>query len=434
MLNNRVAKNATWIIGCKIIQAILGLVITMLTARYLGPSNYGLISYAASVVAFVVPVMQLGITNVLVQEIVQRPNEEGEVLGTALMLCITSSFLCMVGVVSFALIANVGETETIIVCALYSIMLFSQALEIIQYWFQAKYLSKYTAIVSVCAYLIVSVYKVVLLVTGKNVYWFAISNALDYLIISVVIIIIYFKLGGQKFRFNLNTAKRLFGKSKYYIVSSLMVTIFAQTDKIMLKLMIDNSATGYYSTAVACAGMTSFVFVAIIDSFRPLIFEKKQVSKELFEKHLKQLYSIIIYLSLFQSLIMTVFAGFIIKILYGIEYSASVPALQLVVWYATFSYLGAVRNIWLLAENKQKYLWIINLSGAGLNILLNWFLIPVMGILGAALASLVTQIFTNVVIGFIIRPIVHNNTIMLKALNPKVLFYAVQGRKSNGNR
>lgn len=421
MLKNKVAKNASWIIGCKIIQAILGLIITMLTARYLGPSNYGLINYAASVVAFVVPIMQLGITNVLVQEIVQRPDEEGEILGTSLVLCISSSLLCMTGVVSFALIANAGETETIVVCALYSIMLFAQALELMQYWFQAKYLSKYTAIVAVCAYLIVSVYKVFLLKTAKNVYWFAISNALDYLLISVAIIIIYFKLGGQKFHFSFKTAKRLFGKSKYYIVSSLMVTIFAQTDKIMLKLMIDNSATGYYATAVTCAGMTSFVFAAIIDSFRPLIFEKKQVSEELFEKHLKQLYAIVIYLSLLQSLVMTLFASFIIKLLYGAEYSASVPALQLIVWYTTFSYLGSVRNIWILAENKQKYLWIINLSGALLNVVLNYFLIPVWGVMGAAFASLITQIFTNVIIGFIIRPIVHNNTIMLKALNPKIL-------------
>ena len=51
LLKNRVFKNASWIIGCKVAQMIINLVVGMLTARYLGPSNYGVINYAASIVA-----------------------------------------------------------------------------------------------------------------------------------------------------------------------------------------------------------------------------------------------------------------------------------------------------------------------------------------------------------------------------------------------
>lgn len=198
-----------------------------------------------------------------------------------------------------------------------------------------------------------------------------------------------------------------------------MIAIFSQTDRIMLKLMIDDAATGYYSAAVACAGMTGFVFTAIIDSFRPMIFDSKKTDERQYEKNICRLYGIIIYLSLLQSLVITLLAGIIIQILYGSAYVASVSALRLVVWYTTFSYLGAVRNIWILAEDKQRYIWIINLSGALANVVLNYFLIPAMGILGASLASLITQIFTNIVIGYIIKPLRYNNTLMLRALNPK---------------
>jgi O-antigen/teichoic acid export membrane protein len=113
------------------------------------------------------------------------------------------------------------------------------------------------------------------------------------------------------------------------------------------------------------------------------------------------------------------FAGVIIRILYGASFHQAVSALRIVVWYTTFSYLGAVRNIWILAEGKQRYLWMINLSGAVANVLLNAGLIPEMGVNGAALASLVTQIFTNVVVGFLIEPIRKNNVLMLRGLNPK---------------
>lgn len=60
MNKNRVVKNASWIIGIQIVKSLLGLVISMLTARFLGPSNFGLINYAASIVAFVTPIMYLG--------------------------------------------------------------------------------------------------------------------------------------------------------------------------------------------------------------------------------------------------------------------------------------------------------------------------------------------------------------------------------------
>lgn len=426
MNKNRVVKNASWIIGIQIVKSLLGLVISMLTARFLGPSNFGLINYAASIVAFVTPIMYLGLNGVLVQEIVNTPEKEGEILGTSVTMTFLSSLLCVIGVISFAAAVNRGERETVIVCALYSTLLIFQSLELLNYWFQAKLLSKYASGVALFAYAVISGYKIYLLAAHKSIYWFALSNALDYMIIVVGLFIVYKRLGGGRLRFNLSTARRLWGKSRYYIVSNMMIAIFAQTDRIMLKLMINDAATGYYSAAVACAGMTGFVFTAIIDSFRPLIFDDKKTDEIRYEKDMCRLYGIIIYLSLLQSLVITLFSGLIIKILYGAAYSASINALKLIVWYTTFSYLGSVRNIWILAENRQKYLWIINLSGALANVALNYILIPITGIMGAALASLVTQIFTNVIIGFIIRPIRYSNTLMLRALNPKEMTKAIK--------
>ncbi len=426
MNKNRVVKNASWIIGIQIVKSLLGLVISMLTARFLGPSNFGLINYAASIVAFVTPIMYLGLNGVLVQEIVNTPEKEGEILGTSVTMTFLSSLLCVIGVISFAAAVNRGERETVIVCALYSTLLIFQSLELLNYWFQAKLLSKYASGVALFAYAVISGYKIYLLAAHKSIYWFALSNALDYMIIVIGLFIVYKRLGGGRLRFNLSTARRLWGKSRYYIVSNMMIAIFAQTDRIMLKLMINDAATGYYSAAVACAGMTGFVFTAIIDSFRPLIFDDKKTDEIRYEKDMCRLYGIIIYLSLLQSLVITLFSGLIIKILYGAAYSASINALKLIVWYTTFSYLGSVRNIWILAENRQKYLWIINLSGALANVALNYILIPITGIMGAALASLVTQIFTNVIIGFIIRPIRYSNTLMLRALNPKEMTKAIK--------
>lgn len=52
LLNSRVAKNASWLIAGRIIQMILSFFVGLLTARYLGPGNYGLINYAATYTTF----------------------------------------------------------------------------------------------------------------------------------------------------------------------------------------------------------------------------------------------------------------------------------------------------------------------------------------------------------------------------------------------
>lgn len=419
MTNRAVIKNASWIVACKIIQSILGLVVGMQTARYLGPSNYGLISYAASVTAFFVPIMQLGLRSTLVQELIDKPEQEGQTLGTALVMNLISALACIVGIAAFTAVANRGERDTIIVCTLYASNLIFQALEMVQYWFQAKLLSKYTAIVSVASYTAASVYKIILLVTGKNIYWFAVSQTIDCAIIAVGLIVIYFRGNHQKLTVSVARGREMFRFSKYYIVSSLMVTIFSHTDSIMLKLMLGEEATGFYTAAVTLSTCTSFVFGALIDSMRPAILGSRKRGQEDFERDMKRLVSVIVWLSLAQCVIVTLLAGFIVRILYGEAYTASAEVLRIIIWYSTFSYLGAVRNVWILAEGKHTYLWIINLSGALGNVALNAVLIPVMGVSGAALASVVTQVFTNVVMGWLIPPLRPYNQLLLGGLHPR---------------
>ena len=400
--------------------------IGMLTARYLGPSNYGVIGYAASLVAFVSPIMYLGIWSILVQELVENDHEEGTIVGTSLVLNLISAPLCVIGIVAFTLVANRGETETILVCALYSTLLLFQAFEVVQYWFQAHLLSKYSSIVSLGAYITVSVYKIFLLVSEKSVHWFAFSNALDYLIIAIGLYVFYHLKGGQKLHFSRTVAKRLLSKGKYYILSSMMVTIYAQTDRIMLKNYLNNEAVGYYNAAVTCSAITMFVFTAIIDSFRPVILQSKKGSNEEFERNMEKLYSLVFYLAFLQSLFVTAFAHLFIRFIYGVQYLPAVATLRIVVWYTIFSYIGLVRDIWILAQDKQRYLWRINLSGAVCNIILNSLLIPRWGINGAAVASLTSQFFTNIVMGYCIRDIRPNNELIVKSLNPRLFISTVK--------
>lgn len=430
LLKIRAAKNAIWIVAGKVVQAILGLVISMLTARYMGPQNYGLITYAASMTMFLTPVAQMGLTFTLVHELIREPEKEGEILGSAILMSLFSSILCMAGIGAFVRIATPNEPATIWVCELYSLLLLAQGVELIQYWFQAKLLSKYTATLTLAAYTLISLYQIVLLILQKSVYWYAVAKASEHLMIAVGLMIAYRRLGGKRMTASGSRMMRLFCGGWMYMLSGLMVMMFAQTDRIMIKNMIGDAEMGYYSAAVVCANLSEFVFLAIIDSLRPVILKDRERDVRRFENGMSALYSIIIYLALAQSVVIAVLAKSIIHILYGNAYAPATGALRIIVWYTAFSYIGSARNVWILAEKKQKMILVVNACGAAANVAMNAVLIPRWGIEGAAFASLATQMLTNVGMGWILRPLRKNNELLVRGLDPRVIAKFIRSMES----
>lgn len=421
MNGKKVINNAKWIVMCKFAQSVLQLVVGMICARYLGPSNYGLINYAASIVAFFIPIMRLGFDATLVREYVEYPDKESEITGTSLVLNVTSSLFCLLGVVAFSAVSNVNDTTTILVCGLYSLSLIFAAAEMIQYWFQYKLLSKYSSVIMLGTYFVVSAYKIVLLITQSSVYWFAVTHAIEYGLMAICMFIVYYKKGGR-FHFSWTIGKSMLKNSRHYILASLMLVIIQNTDHVMLTLMIGKAENGFYSAAITSAGIFQFVYMAIIDSYRPIILADKKDGNAEYELNMTRLYSLTLYLSFAQSLVFMFCGEIIIGVLYGEDYSATVPVFRILVWFLAFAVMGSVRNVWILAEQKQKYLWVINLSGAIFNLLLNLLLIKSFGACGAAFASLLTQIFANLILGFIWKPLRENNRMILKSLHPRFAF------------
>ncbi len=420
-MNKKVVSNAGWLIACRIIKALLGVAVSVMTARFLGPSNYGLINYASSITAFFAPIVLLGFNSILVQELLFHKEEEGKILGSAVLSSLACSLFGMAMTTLSAVLIDSSDGESIVVCAIFSVSLVFQATELIQYWFQAKYRSKTVALVGLLAYCVVSAYKVMLLVFKVNVYWFALTNAFDYLIISALLYYLYQKGNTQKLSFSKRIFWRMLQSGRYYIVSSLMIVVFAQTDKVMIKAMLGNDQNGFYSAAVACAAMTITFFSAVIEAMRPYILEGKQQSDQVFEERLKTLYAILIWTALASSLVFCVFSNFVIGLLYGKAYLEAAKALRVVIWYTGLSCLGGAKDIWILAEGKQKYLLWLNTSGAILNVALNFILIPRCGIVGAAVSTLITQFFSNYFLCMLIKELRPNIFLLGAAMKPSCL-------------
>ena len=415
-LKTKETKNAMWLIGGRVAQMLLSLFVGILTARYLGPSNYGLIGYVGAFTAFFTSFCTLGINSILVKEFIDSPDEEGTVIGSSLVLRTVSSLLSAITIVAIICFVDANETDTIIISVLCSIGLIFNVFEVFNYWFQAHLKSKVTAIATLTAYFITAVYRLVLVITGQKVYFFALATSVDYICIAIILFVVYYKCGGKKLGFSWNVSKRILGRSHHFILSGLMVAIYGHTDKFMLKQMIDETQVGYYNTAVAVCSMWCFVLQAIIDSMYPSIMEAGNTDERLFEKLNRRLYTIVFYVSIGVSFFFLIFAPIVINVLYGAEYSGAINPLRIITWYTAFSYLGVARNAWIVVKGCQKYLKYIYFAAVICNVALNFALIPLWGAQGAAIASLISQILTSIVLPLFIKPLRKNSVLMLEAI------------------
>lgn len=413
---NKVAKNAGWIIAGKVINMLLSFFVGLLTARYLGPNNYGLINYANAYTTFFFSLCTLGINSIIVKEFTDNPDKTGEIIGSTLVLRGISSILSFGIILGISSFADAGEPLTIIVVALCSLGLVFQVFDTFNYWFQYKLLSKYCAISTTIAYIIVSGYRIVLLATKKDVTWFAVSSSLDHIIVTIILAITYKKHGGSRISFSTDRCRELLKKSHHFILAGLMVSIYGATDKLMLKQMLDEASVGYYATAVAVCNTWVFVLSAIIDSMNPVIMEKYKNDNNGYIRDNKRLYAIVFYISIIVSLGFVLLSEPIIRILYGVEYLPSSAPLRIITWYTAFSYLGVARNAWIVCEDKQRYLKYLYIGAAITNVLLNMVFIPSFGASGAALASLITQITTVLVFPAMIKELRPNAKMMIEAI------------------
>ncbi len=421
-LKYKESKNAIWLISGKVAQMVLSLFVGVFSARYLGPSNYGLISYASAMVSFFMSFCTLGINSIIVKDFLDHPDEQGKTLGSAILMRIISSVLSAGTVIGISCFLDYGDWETIIVVALCSISLIFHSFDTINYWFQSQYKSRITAISIFLAYVATSVYKIVLLILNKSVFWFAFASSVDYIVLSIILLIAYRMNNGQKLTFSFRNGKRLLGKSYHYILSGMMVSIYGHTDKLMLKQMLDETTVGYYATAVSICSMWTFVLSAIIDSMYPTIIQSFKQSKELFERKNRQLYAIVFYVTVFVSVMFVLFGDFGIWLLYGEAYLPAATPLKIITWYTAFSYFGVARNAWMVCNDKQKYLKYMYIFAAVLNVILNSVFIPMWGASGAAFASLITQIFTSIILPYCIPDIRPNAKLMIEAIMLKGVF------------
>lgn len=395
---NSFIKNMSWILIGNIIHAVCSFLINILLARVLTTNDNGLINYASSWIAFYNAIAIFGINSVINKYTTDDVNTSNSFLSTAIVFRLLSGVIGCALVIGTVIFVNPSEKDVLMVSAIQSLAIVFAAGDTLVYWFRFKKEANIVAGLRMIAFFCSAIVKIFALIVARNIYLYTAGVVLESLLFSILLVMKYRKAYVSHVVFKIDKLKQLLSSSYPFVFSAILATIYGQTDKVMLKNMMNNDAVAYYSVAVTLAGLMSIVTAAIIEGFRPeIIAEKNKGNTELYKRRLRQAYCVIFWLCILYGCFVTVFSKYIILILYGEKYLPAQPALALIVWYTSFSYFGTINNIYMVAEGKEKWVQVTTLVGALVNVVLNFLLIPKLGIQGAALASLLTQFFANFV-------------------------------------
>ncbi|OBR89896.1 polysaccharide biosynthesis protein [Clostridium ragsdalei P11] len=398
-------SNVGWLIGGKIANMILQFLVSLATARYLGPSNFGTINYVAAYVSFFSSIASLGLSVIVIKEISYGHSDDNEIIWTSICLRFITAVLSSISVVALMFIVSHGDRTIIVIAILESLSIVFSAFDTINYWFQAKLLSKYSSIAGLLAYIGMSLYRIYLLVTKADIVWFAFATSTDMIFLTLFLMLFYVRKNGFKLCFNFKLGKSLINQSYHYLIAGLITILYSQVDKVMLGNMLDSKSVGLYSVGLTVSTLWGMLPSALIQSLVPILYETAAKDRNLFLRRLRQSYSVIFWLNATYSIFVTVFAKWIVLLLYGQDYLGATKALVIVVWYYGISTMSTLNQVYLANDDKNKYVNRFCLAGLIVVVVLNAMMIPNWGIVGSAVATLITHITIQ-----IIMPLIYKDT------------------------
>ena len=409
--------NTGWLFFEKILRMAITFFVGVYVARYLGPSNYGLLSYVTSFVVLFSAIATLGLDNIVVRDLVRDEKKRDELLGTTFVLKIIGSIL-LLGILAVAVRFTTNDNFTNLLIFIIALATIFQSFNIIDFYFRSKVLSKYAVYAQTISGISSAIIKLSLIYFRMGLLYFAAVMVVESVILAIGLITTYTKqkLNIFSWRTRFDLAKRLLRDSWPLVLSGIAISIYMRIDQVMIKEMLDTEAVGNYAVAVRLSEVWYFIPMIITGSLFPAIINAKKVSEKLYYGRLQKLYDLMTWLAIGIALPATFLANDIVRLLFGVQYQDAAGVLRIYIWAGVFVFLGVASSKYLISENYTKISFLRTFIGAIVNVTLNIIWIPKYGINGAAMATVLSCFVATFFIGFI--PKTNKQAIlMLKSLD-----------------
>lgn len=405
----RYFKNTSWLFAEKILRMIVGLLVGIWVARYLGPEQFGLFSYAQSFVGLFAAIAGLGLDGIIVRELVKDPSKQAILLGTAFRLKLIGALLVLIALAVAVKLSHQDSLTTLLIFIIASATVF-QSFNVIDFYFQAKVLSKYIVYTNIVSLLISSIVKVALILNNAPLIAFAWVILFDSVVLMLGFVYVFQRyskpqgelngvqerdrLGGniKELQFSKTMAVSLLKDSWPLILSGVTISIALRIDQVMIKEYLDITHVGYYSVGVRLAEVFAFIPMIIAQSLYPKIIEM-DFNKD--RRVLRIIIRRVFYLLVILAVTVNLLSKFVVILLFGQDFLEGYVVLDIIIWTIPFTYLGIITNKIFIINNEQKTVFSKQFALTICNIILNVSLIPILGLVGAALATLLSDIVIN---------------------------------------
>ena len=391
----KILANVGWLSFERIMTLGVRFFVGIWVVRFLGPDQFGTYSYAVSYSTIFSAVATLGLEKVVIQDLSDSdsPEDVNSILFSALILRLFAGVLVFAGVAAI-IFSTEDSMMTQVAVLLVSLRLIIYAPEVFDYWFQARIQSKLPVYVRTAGVLVSSFLQVLCILFELSVISFLGALLINYVIIAVGLTVVFLWARTEPFRFTLGGKERilsLLSRSWPLIISGLSTLVYMKIDQVMLGRMVGTEEVGIYAAAARLSELWYFLPGALTASIYPEILRSlREDSTSRFQHKMQRLYDLLLILGIVVTVPVASLAAPMILILFGDEYTDSISVLQIHIWSFTFMSLGLAQGKRLVAENQNRLLMLISVVGALVNVGLNVALIPSLGAVGAAWATLVS--------------------------------------------
>jgi O-antigen/teichoic acid export membrane protein len=391
--------NTAWLLADRVLRMGIGLLVGVWVARYLGPEEFGFYNYAIAFASIFNTVANLGLDSIVVRNIVSQPSSKDEVLGTAFILKMIAQVVALGLGVVIILLLRPNDSLIHWLIGIIAAGMFFESFFVIDFWFQSQVQSKYAVWSKNVGFMIASYSRVLLIQAQAPLILFAWAYAAETALSAVWLVIAY-RIKGfllKAWQFSWSCAKELLKDSWTLILSSFVIMIYMRTDQLMLGQMIGDRSVGIYSAAVKVSELWYFVPMAITNSVFPAIVKAKRESTHLYYERIQKVLDFLAILSYAVAILLALLSNQFVTLLYGKSYVEAGAILTIHVWTGIFVSSGLVRGLWTTAENLMPFAFLTTATGAIVNIVLNYFLISRYKGMGAAISTLIAQVFASYV-------------------------------------
>lgn len=410
--------NLVWLLTDQVLQVGLGLFVGVWVARYLGPTQFGLLNYAIAFVSLFASVATMGLGTLVVRDIARNPDCKEETLGTAFAIQLAGGIITLLLTVTVISIQNPNDSLTRWLVGIIAAGTIFQSFETINFWFQSQVQSKYTVVAKNCVSLLVAGLRIGLIQLKAPLIALAEVTLAEVALAGLAIALVYQSKGNdfKLWRVSWQRGKQLLQESWPLVLSSLAVFIYSKIDLIMLG-SLDKTELGYYAVAVKLSEVSDFLPLIVASSIFPQLAQLRQKNYPEYLKKFQIYADAMLFLWLGVAVPICLLAPFIVQTIYGEQYAASGGMLSIYVWTQFGSNFGIARNTYFALEGKLRYNLYLTVAGAIFNIVLNALLIPQYGASGAIVATLITYFYVTILVNFYIKELKPFAKIIMGSLN-----------------